>query len=307
MKGKILHILRNRTGETVSGEDLSERIGVSRVSVWKHIRKLQELGYAITSSANGYTLTAETDALFPWEFPGREARIHHAAQAASTMDMARDLARKGWPDRGVVIAETQAQGRGRLRRPWDSAPGGLYFTLILRPLIPAFLSYRLNFSASLALAQTLEALYGIDARVKWPNDILVDGKKLCGMLSELEAEGDLVTFVNVGIGINVNNDPTVREPGATSIARLLGRRVNRRDLLGAFLDRFEAGLDADDLDGVVARWKPYSVTLNRPVRIVTGRETTEGIARDVDANGALLVETADGSVKTVIYGDCFHV
>ena len=238
MKGKILRILRRRAGKTVSGEDLSERMGVSRVSVWKHIRKLQDLGYAIASSGNGYTLTAETDALFPWEFPGREARIHHAAQAASTMDIARNLARKGWPDRGVVIAETQTQGRGRLRRTWDSATGGLYLTVILRPTMPAQLSYRLNFAASLTLAETLEALYGIDARVKWPNDILVEGKKLCGMLAELEAEGELVTFINIGMGINVNNDPTAREPGATSIARPGGAPCASSRLAGSFSGSF---------------------------------------------------------------------
>jgi BirA family transcriptional regulator, biotin operon repressor / biotin---[acetyl-CoA-carboxylase] ligase len=306
MKGKILQILRDRP-VVVSGEAIRADLGISRVSVWKHIRKLQELGYPIASTGKGYRLTDDFDALFPWEFPGREDRIRFVAEATSTMDIARDLARKGWPDRGMVVAQTQSAGRGRLKRHWLSDAGGLFFTLIFRPTIPPVLSYRYLFAASLVLARTLTALYDIPARVKWPNDVLVDGKKISGMLAEMEAEADLVTFLNVGIGINVNNDPTDREAGATSVQRLIGRPVNRRDLLTAFLDRLEARLDQDDLVGIVAEWTANTVTLNRPVRIVTGRDTTEGTAVDVDENGALKVKLSDGSVKTVIYGDCFHI
>ncbi len=174
------------------------------------------------------------DVLFPWEFPRREAHIHYYPEIPSTMDVARGLAREGCTEFTTVIADRQSKGRGRLSRMWLSGGGGLYFTLVLRPKIPPMPSGRVNFGGSLTLARNLQDLFGVDARVKWPNDILVDERKLSGMLFEMEAEGDVVTSVNVGLGVNVNNDPTPEEPGAISLSRLLGREVSRRDLPSDF-------------------------------------------------------------------------
>ena len=305
MKFDILKLLRSRK-DIVSGEYLSTTLGISRVSVWKHIHKLQELGYHILSTANGYQLLGSPDIPFPWEFAGRQDSIHYFAELSSTMEMAKDLARKNCPTFTVVIAGRQTAGRGRLNRQWLSEEGGLYFTLVLRPDIPLPTSYRVNFLASLTLARVLRETYGIAAAVKWPNDILVEDRKLSGMLSELEAEADRVFFINIGMGINVNNDPAGVEPAAISLKNLLGRKVSRIELLTRFLDEFEGRLDNADLEKVVSEWKQYTVTLNRKVRIVTRQEVTEGLARDVDDNGALIVALADGSTKTIIYGDCFH-
>jgi BirA family biotin operon repressor/biotin-[acetyl-CoA-carboxylase] ligase len=199
MKAKILNTLR-ANHQIVSGEVLRADLGTSRVTIWKHIRKLQELGYQIKSTPKGYQLIGSPDALFPWEFPARESRIHYFPEVTSTMNVAKDMARKGCPHMTVVVAGSQKEGRGRLKRAWLSSEGGLYFTMVLRPEIPIALAPRLNFLASLVLAQTLQQLFKIEAKVKWPNDILVKGKKLSGMLSEMEAEADLVTFVNIGIG-----------------------------------------------------------------------------------------------------------
>ena len=305
MKGEILKQLRSRK-EIVSGEYLSSALGISRVSVWKHIHRLQELGYNVQSTANGYQLFGSPDIPFPWEFGSREDRIHYIAELPSTMDMAKDLARKNCPDFTVVIAGRQAAGRGRLNRQWLSDEGGLYFTLVLRPDIPLPASFRINFLASLTLARMLRDAYGIEADVKWPNDILVDDRKLSGMLSELEAEADRVIFINIGMGINVNNDPAGVEPAAISLKELLGREVSRIELLTRFLDEFEERLKNAELETVISEWKQYTVTLNRLVRIVTRQEVTEGRALDVDDNGALIVEIADGSTEKIIYGDCFH-
>jgi len=306
MKGKILTELRSRK-EIVSGEYLSSILGISRVSVWKHIHKLQELGYNILSTTNGYQLIDSPDTLYPWEFPGREARIHYFPELSSTMDTAKDLARKDCPDFTVVIAGRQTEGRGRLNRQWLSDDGGLYFTLVIRPEIPVPISSRVNFLASLTLARVLREMYQIEATVKWPNDILVDDRKLSGMLSELEAEADRVFFINIGMGINVNNDPTGIEPGAISLKMLLGREISRTGLLSGFLDKFENRLKNADFEKAISEWKQYTVTLQRQVRIVTQREVTEGLAVDVDENGALIVKLADGSLKKIIYGDCFLV
>jgi BirA family biotin operon repressor/biotin-[acetyl-CoA-carboxylase] ligase len=216
------------------------------------------------------------------------------------------MARSGCPHLTVVVAGRQQKGRGRLRRVWLSSEGGLYFTMVIRPEIPTALTSRVNFFAALILAQTLQKMFQIDAKVKWPNDILIGGKKLSGMLSEMEAEADMVTFVNVGLGINVNNDPTPSEPGAVSLKKILGRDISRTRLLAEFLDEFEKRYNVDALHNVIAEWKKYTMTLDQRVRIVTTRETTEGLAVDVDENGALILELADGNRKTVICGDCFQ-
>jgi BirA family biotin operon repressor/biotin-[acetyl-CoA-carboxylase] ligase len=306
MKAQILDILRSQN-DVVSGEALSAALGVSRVSVWKHIRKLQELGYEIRSTSGGYRLISGPDILFPWEYQGRTANILYFPEVASTMDTARDLARRNCPDFTVVIAGRQTRGRGRLTRHWLSDDGGLYFTMVMRPQIPVQLSFRMNFLASLTLARIIRQMFQIDAMVKWPNDILVAERKISGMLSELEAEADRVFFINIGMGINVNNDPSGTEPGASSLKKIAGRELSKKDLLARFLEEFGHRTRSADLGNVVTEWKKYAVTLGRRVRIVTQREQSEGTAVDVDENGALVLELENGDRKKIIYGDCFLV
>jgi BirA family biotin operon repressor/biotin-[acetyl-CoA-carboxylase] ligase len=222
------------------------------------------------------------------------------------MDAAKQMARKGCPEFTTVIAGRQKSGRGRLNRQWFSDQGGLYFTVVLRPDLPPVLSFRISFLASLTLAKTLNDMFGLDVRVKWPNDLLVDERKVCGMLSELEAEADRVAFINIGIGINVNNDPSGIEPAATSLKAILGRKVSIKDIVARYLDAFEQRVQTMASDRVIEEWKTYTVTLNREVRVVTTREVFSGRAIDVDANGALVLKCADGSTQKVLYGDCFH-
>jgi BirA family biotin operon repressor/biotin-[acetyl-CoA-carboxylase] ligase len=305
MKGKILQALRGQEG-VVSGEYLSAAIGISRVSIWKHIHQLQEFGYQIEATPKGYELRGAPDALFPWEFPERESRIIHYPAVASTMDIAKDLARKNCPDFTVVIADRQTSGRGRLNRKWISDSGGLFFTMVLRPPIPVLLSARISFLAAVTLVRTLREKQHIDAMVKWPNDIMVAGRKIAGMLSELEAEGDRVRFINIGVGVNVNNDPAPVEAAASSLKEITGRNVSRQAVLAQFLDAFEPQLKQGDFEHVISEWKKYTISLQRRARIQTSRDVTEGLAVDVDENGALVVQLADGSLKKVIYGDCFH-
>jgi BirA family biotin operon repressor/biotin-[acetyl-CoA-carboxylase] ligase len=222
------------------------------------------------------------------------------------MDIARDLARKDCPDFTVVIAETQTRGRGRMDRNWVSPEGGLYFTLVLRPHIPPVMSPLVNFGAAFVLARTLQEFCGVDARVKWPNDILIHGRKVSGMLSEMEAAGDQVSFVNIGIGINMNNDLPPDLPSATSIKNISGKACSRNAFLSEFLDRLENRIHQPDLATVISEWKTCSATLGQQVRIVSRQGVTEGKAMDVDPNGALVVQTANGDLKKIYYGDCFH-
>ncbi|MCK5487895.1 MAG: HTH domain-containing protein, partial [Desulfobacterales bacterium] len=167
MKGRILKILRNNES-IVSGQALSAELGISRVSIWKHIQKLQELGYDILATAKGYRLENSPDVPYPWEFPDWKFKIVYYPELTSTMDAAKDLARKDCPHFTTVIAGRQINGRGRLKREWLSEKGGLYFTMVLRPDLPPVLSFKVSFLASLTLARLLHEIFGIDARVKWP-------------------------------------------------------------------------------------------------------------------------------------------
>jgi BirA family transcriptional regulator, biotin operon repressor / biotin---[acetyl-CoA-carboxylase] ligase len=305
MKLRILGILRDEN-KIVSGEMLRLKLNISRVSVWKHIQGLKKLGYRIDSFPKGYRLVSSPDSLFPWEFGVRAPHIHYFDQLSSTMDAARNLARNGCPDFTVVIAEQQTKGRGRLARTWISDAGGLYFSVILRPPIPPVLSFRVNFAASLTLVKILKKMFAVDASVKWPNDILINQAKLSGMLSEMEAEADRVSFINLGIGINVNNDPDPKEQKAASLKNILGHALSRKDLLAAFLDGFQLQMKNIGTQDVIPEWRNHCSTLNQPVKIVTLHETFEGIAKDVDESGALILEQKNGVLKKIIYGDCFY-
>lgn len=305
VKERIIRWLRDEA-DVVSGESLRTALGVSRVTVWKHIQALGEMGYAIEATPKGYRLVSAPDIPFPWEMGHRSDRVHYFPEVDSTMTVARELARNGCPHLSAVAAGRQTRGRGRLDRRWHSEDGGLYFTVVTRPNLPPMLAGRVNFAASLVLCRTLRDRFAVDARVKWPNDILVGDRKLCGMLSEMEAADDRVAFVNVGMGVNVNNDPGAEEPGAVSLKALRGRPASVRDLFAAFLDGFEDRLERLDED-VVAEWKTLTLTLGRTVRVATLREERTGVAVDVDPDGALILETGDGVRHRVIYGDCFPV
>lgn len=304
MKAKILNQLKSAS-DVLSGDALGAELGTSRVTVWKHIQKLQEMGYEIESTPKGYRLLNSPDVPYPWEMTGREETVHYFPETTSTMDIAREMARNGCPHFTAVVAGRQTKGRGRLQRTWLSDDGGLYFTVVIRPEIPPVLASRINFAASLTLAETLQESYGVDARVKWPNDLLAGGKKITGMLSEMEVDADMVSFVNIGMGINVNNDPASEEPNAGSLRRILGRKLSRKNLLAEFLGRFEDRMAHLNYDAVVAEWKAHTLTLNRRVRIVTTSETHQGKAVDVAPDGALILEQEDGVTRRVLYGDCF--
>jgi BirA family biotin operon repressor/biotin-[acetyl-CoA-carboxylase] ligase len=305
MKDRILKILK-QDKTVVSGQSISAQLGISRVSVWKHIQKLQALGYDIPATASGYRLENSPDIPYPWEFPGWESRLIYHPELPSTMAVAKELARNDCPHFTTVIAGRQISGRGRLNRFWLSEEGCLYFTMVLRPDLPPVLSFRVSFLASVTLARTLNEIFNIDARVKWPNDILVSERKISGMLSELEAESDRLAFINIGLGINVNNDPSALQPTATSIKEILGREVSKKDILFRYLDAFEKQMQIAAFDRVIQDWKQYAATLNRDVRVVTNKEVFTGRAIDVDDTGALILKGADGSLQKILYGDCFH-
>ncbi len=313
MKEKILRQLINSGDNIVSGVQMSAELGISRVAVWKHIKNLRDEGYDIISSSKGYRLKDPDDLLAPFCFDSKKYDIMFFPKVCSTMDTARKLAKKNARHFTVVIADEQTNGRGRLNRTWISSKGGLWFTIILRPNLPPALSFRVNFAASLCLAKTLIKKFEIDAKVKWPNDILVNGKKLAGLLSEMETKSDMISFVNIGIGLNVNNSPERYEPNAISIKNILGRKISRQDLLRAFLDELASELPgiydkniSQGEPGIIDKWKKYTSTIGRQVSIQTSTDTSNGVAIDVDESGALILRQKNGTKKRIIYGDCFH-
>lgn len=307
MKNEILKILFLAKEETVSGVRLSEMLNISRVAVWKHISSLKEAGFGVESRPRGYVLLNPDDLLLPFCFKaGFQNRIFHFQELESTMDQAKVLARTQAPHLSVVIAENQTTGRGRLLRKWFSSKGGLWFTLILKPQLPPVLSYIYNFAASLCLSRTLNRLWDLDVKVKWPNDLLLNGQKLAGLLSEMETKGDMAEFINIGIGLNVNNEPREYETNAVSIKDILKKEVSRRLILETFLSDFEDQIQTLDAKTIIGLWKKQTSTIGSRVRIETFGEIVEGLALDVDETGALIIRDKTGETKKIIYGDCFH-
>jgi BirA family biotin operon repressor/biotin-[acetyl-CoA-carboxylase] ligase len=306
MKGQILKALRE-SGDYLSGETLSNQLGTSRVSIWKHIRSLKGDGYIIKASPKGYKLVSSPDLLLPYEFPGLEQRIHYFQEIGSTMDAGRELAKRGAGEGTIVIAEVQTHGRGRLSREWLSPKGGIYFTLILRPKISPAYAPRINLMASVAVATTIRKLFGLKAELKWPNDVLIEGRKVCGILAEMDAETDVINFVNLGIGINANNSVPQFEKKATSLKDALGKEIPRKEFLGALLMEIKRQQALLMEAGLLEEWKKLSVTLDKDVKIVAPGEVIVGRAIDIDTTGALIIREKNGSLRNAVAGDCIHL
>lgn len=305
MKSKIYNLMAE-SSRVVSGAQLSRSLGISRVAVWKHIQQMKQSGCGIEVTPKGYRLLHQPDRALAWVFGRRSENIHYFEEIGSTMTEAMALAGRDCPPFTVVVAERQKAGRGRLQRAWHSGNGGLYFTIVLRPELTAADAPLINLAAAVDLARLLIDHYGIPARVKWPNDVLVEGRKIAGILSQMGCESERVEFINLGIGINVNNCTDSIAPLAISMAQLIGRPVIRAALLEYFLDRFETRIADLRRDVVIDQWRRLSTTLGRCVTIQTLTETVSGIALDVEENGALIIETAPGERRTIVYGDCCH-
>jgi len=237
-------------------------------------------------------------------FVGR--RLIHVASAPSTQDVARSEAEGGAPEGTVVLAEEQTAGRGRLGRSWVSPAGtNLYLTLILRPSLERLRS--LGIVTPLAVAQALEEATGLSPRIKWPNDVLVAGRKLAGVLIDTELSGQTPGYSLVGIGLNVNLDVrAVPEIAAiaTSVRQELGHEVSREEMLAALLGHFEVlYVKAQRGTAVHAAWRSRLETLGRQVRVTVGGRVEEGLAEDVDAEGSLILRRADGSRATIAAGE----
>ena len=316
---KVLSLLRERQGEYLSGEAMSRELGISRAGVWKAIEGLRQEGYTIASAPNrGYRLENAPDRVRAGELSGplagclvgRELLCLDTIDSTNTECKRRAMA--GTPEGLVVIAEEQTGGRGRLGRSFQSPKGcGLYLSALLRPqLEPAQVA---DFTAWVAVAvcDGIEATCGVRPRIKWTNDIVLNGKKLCGILTELglESESNALEYMVPGIGINVNHRPEdfsedVR-PMATSLAQELGRPVRRSELAAQVvlaLDRMYASFPHNKQE-YLDKYRADCLTPGNQVQLITPVSRQEATALSIDDDFRLVVELPDGTIKALSAGE----
>ena len=316
----VLSLLRQQEG-FVSGEELSRRLGLSRTAIWKAVDALRREGYTVEARTGlGYRLLEAPDAVTEPEirhFLGETDRVGRTLVCLEEVDStnlyAKQLAAEGAADGTVVVADRQTAGRGRLGRSFQSPGGqGIYLTALLRPDLPPEKLAPVTALAGVAVCRAAERVCGVSPGLKWPNDPVWGGKKLCGILTELSLEGETgrVQDLVLGIGINVSQrpedfTPEVREM-ATSLAQALGRPVSRPALAAEVIrevDQLYAALAAGELEPYLAEYRRRCVNLGRTVRLLGpgGGETAEAL--DIDADFGLVVRTADGTVRTVRSGE----
>jgi BirA family biotin operon repressor/biotin-[acetyl-CoA-carboxylase] ligase len=302
-------VLDSLTDGPVSGPTLAERLDVSRSAVWKHIEALREDGFEIESGDDGYELVSVPEFGGPAIEFGLAAdfEVEYHDAIPSTNERARELGAAGESDIAVV-ADEQTGGKGRLDRGWSSPSGGVWLSVLLRPDVPPAHAPVFTLAAAVATARAARDA-GVEAEIKWPNDVLVDhpdgDRKLAGILTEMEGEADRVSWLVVGIGINANVDPDAIESdqSATSIRAEVGD-IERRVFVQRLLEEF-ATLRSD-LDSVLPAWREYASTLGQRVRVDTPGGEVVGDAVDIEFPGALVVETDEGRVE-VTAGDCEHL
>lgn len=315
--GSILRRLVD-AGGFVSGGELCRELDMTRSAVWKHIDRLRELGYDIEArSGLGYRIAGLTGAPVPEEVAprlstgcfGRE--YVYLDSSDSTNLHARALAREGAREGTVVVADSQTGGRGRMRRAWVSPPGvNIYCSIILRPPLPSFRVPEIPIVAAAAIHGAIsDECPGLSPFIKWPNDILAGGRKLCGILCEMESEPDCTHFVVVGFGVNVNLDPVPDElrPIATSIAIESGRTASRASLLAGILNRFEGlyreWLSREDLGFLLPRLEAHAWLHGKEVSIEQFDRVLSGTVVGLSPQGHLLLKGPDGSVTGVSSGE----
>ena len=311
----VLQVLRGAP-DPISGERLAAQLGLSRAAVWKRVHRLKAQGYVIEGSPRrGYRLLAVPDKLLPEEvLQGLKTRVftgpvHHFETLDSTNDLAKELAVQGAPEGTVVVAEAQTGGRGRLGREWNSPPGvGLYVSLVLRPMLPPMELPQITLTTAVAVVRAVRRVAGVAPGIKWPNDLLVNGKKLGGILTEMETESDRIRHVVVGLGLNVNNPefPPELAATATSLTLTAGGTFSRVNLLKAWLEEFEELYGRFLNQGfpeILEEWKCSTVTLGRAVTVRQGPREISGQALDIAPDGALLLRTNTGEIVRVTSGE----
>lgn len=315
MRKKILELLQEN--KLISGMEIARHLGVTRSAVWKHIKRLREEGYQIDSSTHlGYSLRDKADVLIS---EAVTANLHTSVlgkdviyyeSVSSTQNIAEELARKGAQEGTVVIAEYQAEGRGRKGRVWVSPfRNGIYMSIILRPQIKPVNAIQIPLVAGISVAKAISSTTGLPARIKWPNDINIKKRKVAGILTEIRCELDEVQYIILGIGINVNTrieDLQFENNIATSLSKELGYRVSRLELTQCILrelERMYLQFIETGFNELLNEWIKLSDTIGEEVVISDFDNIFTGVAIGLDNDGFLLVRSTDGAIHRIISGD----
>ena len=316
MKEEILRLLRSADGY-ISGQELCNRFGVSRTAVWKAINQLKEAGYEIEAQQNkGYRLMAAPDlmteaeikSLMHTEWVAKEVLYFDTIDSTNTK--AQELAEKGYPSGTLVVADKQESGKGRRGRSWVSPSGtGIFMTLMIKPDINPNNASMLTLVAALAVAKAITSVTGEEAMIKWPNDIVVNGKKVCGILTEMNAQFDYINHIVVGIGINVHNESFPEEISQMASSLMIeagGKRFHRAQIIAETMSYFEQYYDTflktQDLSALVREYDELLVNRNKSVRVLDPKEPFDGKAMGITPKGELIVDTWE-SRKLVTSGE----
>lgn len=316
MKEEILRLLRSADGY-ISGQELCNRFGVSRTAVWKAINQLKEAGYEIEAQQNkGYRLVtapdlmteAEIKSLMHTDWVAKEVLYFDTID--STNIKAQELAEKGYQSGTLVVADKQESGKGRRGRSWVSPSGtGIFMTLMIKPDINPNNASMLTLVAALAVAKAITSVTGEEALIKWPNDIVINGKKVCGILTEMNAQFDYINHIVVGIGINVHNESFPEEISQMASSLMIeagGKRFHRAQIIAETMSYFEqyydTFLETQDLSALVREYDELLVNRNKSVRVLDPKEPFDGKAMGITPKGELIVDTWE-SRKLVSSGE----
>lgn len=316
MKAEILSLLRE-SGTYVSGQELCERFGVSRTAVWKAINQLKKEGYCIEAVQNkGYLLVQEDEVFGQNELESRMQTkwagrpVTFYSQVNSTNLQAKLDAENGAEQGALVVADMQTAGRGRRGRSWCSPAGtNVYFTLLLKPEYAADKASAVTLVMAMAVAEGIRETCGVEAGIKWPNDIVIDGRKACGILTEMSVERDYIHYVVIGVGVNVGLQEFAPEvvATATSLQQECGRKVPRAaltaNIMKAFEKYYETFLETQDMTGLLEDYNKLLVNRGREVRVLDPKGEFTGISRGINRTGELLVKRSDGTVEPVYAGE----
>lgn len=316
MKTRILQTLKETEGY-VSGQELCDGLGISRTAVWKYMNKLKEEGYRIEAVPNkGYRLLHVPDVLTESEIQSRLSakwagcEVYCYERIDSTNNAAKRAAEQGGVHGALFLAEQQSSGKGRRGRSWVSPPGtGIWMTILLRPQLEPSYASMLTLVAALSMSKAIEEITGLAAQIKWPNDIVINGKKACGILTEMSAEMEWIHYVVIGLGINVNIEefPEKIRDTATSFKLESGREMERVPVICAFLDYFEKDyecfMEYRNLSGLLEQYNKRLVNCGRKVRVLDPDGEYTGTAYGIDTGGGLIVEKEKGETVTITSGE----
>ncbi len=317
---KVLSFFQTHDSEYLSGQDLSDVLKISRVAVWKHIKKIQTLGYKIESKQKlGYRLIDNTEKLLPWEITrdlktqliGK--RVYYFEEIDSTQNFAQNIAADKKENGTIIIAEKQTSGRGRLDRKWTSPKGGIWFSLIIHPKFDVSSSTLIPILSAVALSKSIKSVLDIETEVKWPNDITMNGKKVAGVLVDASFQTNSIDYLILGIGINFDIDTKKLEKRLTKTPNFYGidslrekeDKTPPKKLLKEFLLQFEKNLfqlDKGEKSKIIKEWTKRAAGIGKKITINTSNGKISGISQGIDNDGALKIKTRN-EIKKIYVGD----